>query len=215
VAAFGAGVVAIGAVSNTAVLVAGGVILGATLVEWAVQSWADQATGDPEVNASIRSRLMSPVEVPVIGVLVIAFVALGLSRVLLSVSSDASAAIAIAVGVVVLGAAVLIATGKLTSNVTTGLLLLGAVVVLAGGIAGVSVGERDFEEHHAEPGAHEGGETEGDEGGSDGFVVNDPGHGEAPTDDEVDGADVGRTEPAEGNTPAENTTTTVAAEEGE
>jgi hypothetical protein len=211
VAAFGTGVAAIGAVSNTVVFIAGGVIVGVSLVEWAVQTWADQATGDPEVNASIRSRLMSPVEVPVLGVLVVAFVALGLSRLLLSVSSDASAAIAIAIGVLVLGSAVLIGTGKLTTNLTTGLLLVGAVVVLAGGVAGISVGERDFEEHHAEPEAGD----ESDAGDEGGFEVNDPGAGQAPSDDEVDGVDVGRTEPAEGNTAAENTTSTVAAEEGE
>jgi len=176
-----------------------------------VQTWADQATGDPMVNASIRSRLMSPLEVPVLGVIIIGFVALGLSRVLLAASADGSAAIAIVLGVVVLAAAVVIAAGKVSANLTTGLLLFGAVAVLAGGIAGLSVGPRDFEEHHEEEEGDEGGETGG---GGEGFVVNDPGTGQPPSDDEVDGAEVGRTEPAEGNTPAENTTTTGPAEEG-
>lgn len=206
VGAFGAGVAAIGAVSNTAVLAAGGVILAATLVEWAVQTWADQATGDPEVNASIRSRLMSPVEVPAIGVLIIAFVALGTSRVLLAVSVEGAALLAIVLGVVVLAAAVLVASGKAGQNLTTGLLLVGAVVVLAGGVAGVSVGERDFQHHDEE----EGDEAEEGEESSEGFVVNDPGDGVAPADEDVE-----RTSPAQGNTPAQNTTSTVAAEEGE
>jgi hypothetical protein len=39
--------------------------------------------------------------------------------------------------------------------VATVLLLIGAVAVIAGGIAGVAAGEREF--HHEEP-AHEGGE---------------------------------------------------------
>jgi hypothetical protein len=211
VGAFGAGILAIGAVSSSVLFIAGAVVLGVTLVEWVVQSWADQATGDAEVNASIRSRLMAPVEVPVIGVLIIAFVVLGLSRVLLAVSKDGSAALAIVVGVVVLAIAVLIGTGKLGSNAITGLLLVGAVAVLAGGIVGAAVGERDFEHH--EPGHGSESEDEGDEsheGGDEGFEVNDPGEGVPP------GYDFDQDDTlAPGNTPAENTTTTVAAEEGE
>jgi hypothetical protein len=213
VGAFGAGVLAIGAVSSSVLFIAGGVVLGIALVEWAVQSWADQATGDPQVNAAIRSRLMSPIEVPVTGVLIIAFVVLGLSRVLLAVSKDGSAALAIVVGVVVLAVAVLIGTGKLNTNVITGLLLFGAVAVLAGGIVGAAVGERDFEHHEPEHGSESGGEGEsheGDEGGEGGFEVNDPGNGVPP------GYDFEQDDTlAPGNTPAENTTTTVAAEEGE
>jgi hypothetical protein len=210
VGAFGAGVLAIGAVSSSVLFIAGAVVLGVTLVEWVVQSWADQATGDPEVNASIRSRLMSPIEVPVTGLLIIAFVVLGLSRVLLAVSKDGSAILAIAVGIVVLALAVLIATGKLNTNVISGLLLFGAVAVLAGGIVGAAVGERDFEHH--EPGHDESDDESEDEGGGEGegFEVNDPGDGQAPAYD-FDPDDV----LAPGNTPADNTTTTVAAEEGE
>jgi hypothetical protein len=208
VGAFGAGVLAIGAVSSSVLFIAGAVVLAVTLLEWVVQSWADQATGDAEVNASIRSRLMSPIEVPVTGVLIIAFVVLGLSRVLLAVSKDGSAILAIVVGVVVLGIAVLIGTGKLNTNVISGLLLVGAVAVLAGGIVGAAVGERDFEEHHAEEEHSE--ESDEGEGGGEPFEVNDPGDGVAPGYD-FDQDDV----LAPDNTPAENTTTTVAAEEGE
>lgn len=205
VAAFGAGLLLVGAVSEPLLFIVGAVVLGATLLEWVVQSWADQATGDQAVNASIRSRLMSPIEVPAIGVLIIAFVVLGLSRVMLAASKEGSAIIAIAIGVVVLGVAVLIGTRKLSANVISGLLLAGAAVVLVGGIVGAAVGERDFE-HHGDDHSEDADEH-GDDGG---FQVNTPFPAVAPT-----GEQSGRTEPAEGNTPAEHTPTTVAAEEGE
>ena len=41
----------------------------ARIIEWAVQAWADRATGDPEVNRTIRNRLMYPIEIPVGAVL--------------------------------------------------------------------------------------------------------------------------------------------------
>ena len=85
VGAFGLVVTALGLVVGAGLFVLGLVLLAVTAVEWAVQVWADRATGDPEVNRAIRNRLMAPLEIPVGAVLVILFVVLGISRVLLAV----------------------------------------------------------------------------------------------------------------------------------
>lgn len=187
---FGLGLAAVGLVSTSLLFIAGCVVLFVTLVEWAVQDWADRATGDPEVNRQIRTRVMQPIEIPVIGLAVIAFVVLGISRVLLALSKEGAAVFAIIVGIIVLGAAIVASRPKVSRNVITGMLMAGAVLVLAGGITAAIVGEREFEEHGGE--GH-GAETEdhGDEGGDD-FELNTPGGGTAPSDD-----DTGRTEPVE------------------
>ena len=72
VGAFGLVVTALGLVVGPGLFVLGLVLLAVTAIEWAVQVWADRATGDPEVNRAIRNRLMAPLEIPVGAVLVIA-----------------------------------------------------------------------------------------------------------------------------------------------
>jgi hypothetical protein len=216
--AFGVGVALLGLVTENVVFIAGCVVVVVTLIEWAVQTWSDKATGDAEVNRSIRSRLMQPFEIPVLGLMIVAFVVLGISRVLLALPKDGSVGFAMLAAVIILGAAILVSRPKDTRNLVTGLLVAGGILVLAGGVAAAIVGERDIEEHHAEEHGSEGhaeeeevtppGEVPDDP--EDGYVVIDPGNGVPPTDDEVE-----RTEPAEGNTPASAPTTTVPVEGGE
>jgi hypothetical protein len=105
VGAFGLVVSALGLVVGAELFVLGLILLAVTAVEWAVQVWADRATGDPEVNRAIRNRLMAPLEIPVAAVLVIAFVVIGISRVLLAVSPMAAVVIAtVAATLLVVGA---------------------------------------------------------------------------------------------------------------
>jgi hypothetical protein len=155
VAAVGMVITALGLVVGTGYFVFGLVILAVSTVEWAVKAWADRATGDPAVNLAIRNRLMAPFEVPVAAVIVIAFVVLGLSRVFLAVSSTGAWVLGSVVAVlVVLGAVVVLTRPQQTKRLATLLLLVLALAVFAGGIAGVVAGEREF--HHEEP-AHESG----------------------------------------------------------
>lgn len=144
-------VTALGLVVGAGMFALGLVILAVTVVEWAVQSWADRATGDPEVNRAIRDRLMAPMEIPVAAVLVIAFLALGMSRVFLAVSKTGSWVIGtVLLVLIVLGALLVLSRPKQTRTLAKVLLAVVAVGVLAGGIAGVVAGEREF--HHEEPG---------------------------------------------------------------
>jgi hypothetical protein len=150
VGAFGLVVTALGLVVGSGLFALGLVLLAVTAVEWAVQVWADRATGDPEVNQAIRNRLMAPVEIPVGAVLVILFVVLGVSRVLLAVSPIAAVVIASAAAtLIVVGAVVVFIRPQHSRALATAFLLMGALAVIGGGIAGVAAGERDFHEEPA------------------------------------------------------------------
>ena len=151
VGAVGLVITVLGLVEGWLLFVLGIVVLGVTAVEWAVQVWADRATGDPAVNRAIRNRFMAPVEVPLGAALVIAFIVIGLSRLLLAVSATAAWIIASCIaGVILLGAVAVLARPKQAGRVATVLVAIGALAVVAAGIAGVAAGEREF--HHEEPG---------------------------------------------------------------
>jgi hypothetical protein len=153
VGAMGMVISALGLVLGSLMFVVGLVLLAITAVEWTVKAWSDRATGDPEVNLAIRNRLMAPIEIPIAAALVIGFVVVGLSRVFLAVSAIAAVWIAVAAASVIFGCALLVlARPKQSTKLATALLLIGAIAVIAGGIAGVAAGSREF--HHEEP-AHE------------------------------------------------------------
>ncbi|MDH4280898.1 MAG: hypothetical protein OEW83_22755, partial [Acidimicrobiia bacterium] len=107
-------------------------------------------------------RFLSPFEVPILALLGIAVVVLGLSRVLLAVSEVGSVVVASLAAVFVFAAAVFIAKSRAPRPIISAILAFGAVAVLAGGIVGAAVGERDF--HHGEAPAEDGDHAEEGEG---------------------------------------------------
>lgn len=186
-AALGAGVAGIGLAGKNALLYVGIAIIAATFVEWMVQGWAERSTADPAYNKSLRDRIMAPLEVPVLALIVIAFVMIAVSRVLLAVSADAATAIALAVSTAILVVGALIAARpRIGSSVLSGILALGAVVLIVAGVAGGIAGERDFEHHgteeHAEDEPADGDGFEGEEG-------NNPAEDEGGEDQSDPGAD--------------------------
>jgi len=84
IAAFSLALMAIGWVSGSFLLYAGITLLVVTAATWTVRAWAERATGDAEVNRQIYTRIIDPLRVPVVGVLLIGFLVVGLSRVLLA-----------------------------------------------------------------------------------------------------------------------------------
>jgi hypothetical protein len=79
----------------------------------------------------------------------IGVVVLGLSRVLLALSKTGSIVLFAVVGAVVFGVAILLAfVPKASRYLLIGVVVVGALLVIAGGIIGGVVGERDF--HHGE-----------------------------------------------------------------
>jgi hypothetical protein len=164
-AALGAGVVVVGLAAGGALLYVGLAILVVTLFEWMVQGWAERATGDPGANQRLRNQVMYPVEIPALAAIGIGVVVLAFSRMLLALPKAGSTLVAIVVASAILGVAVLLASRpRLSSSLMTGVVVAGAVALLAGGIVGAVAGEREFEQHGAGHGSEEGGEEEGGAG---------------------------------------------------
>ena len=181
IGAFGGAVAVVGLATGGALLYVGFGIIAIAVVEWMVQGWAERATPDAAENAALRNRIMYPVEIPVIGLIVVGLVLLAVSRVLLALPKSGSTVAAIVVAAAILLVAVVAATRpRISSTILTALLVLGAVALLGGGIVGAVAGERDIEEHHSEtpeperrpnaqdtnPDEQEGGTTNSSVGGS-------------------------------------------------
>lgn len=148
--AVGGAVAIVGLAGRNALLWVGVGILVIVLAEWLVQGWAERATTDQHYNRELRGRIMSPIEIPLIGVLVIGGFLAALSRVLLAVPENGSRIIAIAVAAAILAIAFLIAyRPKIGSSVLAALLVAGAVALVAAGIAGGVAGARATEKVEA------------------------------------------------------------------
>jgi hypothetical protein len=151
VGAFGATLVVLGlAISNVLFMVGWFVLLGVG-VEWMVLAWSDRATGDPEVNQAIRSRIMAPFEVPLAGFLVVAGTVLAFSRILLASSELGAVIVATFLGVAILTIGILLALRpKLSAGLVAGILSLAALAVITSGVIAASRGERTIEPHSEE-----------------------------------------------------------------
>jgi MFS family permease len=124
---------------------------------WTVRTWAERATGDDHTNAELYHRFIDPFRVPVISILLIGLVAIGLSRVLLSVSKIGSVWVFGLVALLFFLVAVLLALKPSSAKwVTTAVVVLGAIAIVAAGIAGAVIGERDIEHHDSGDHATEG-----------------------------------------------------------
>jgi hypothetical protein len=147
-AAFGIACLALSLSVSAVFLYLGLAVLVIVGIEWTVQAWSERATGDDTVNAVIRRRILGPFEVPMLGLLAIAVVVLGLSRILLAVSEVGSVIVAVVVAGFIFFSAVLISKSRAPRAIIAAIVTVGAVAVLAGGVIGAVAGERDF--HHGE-----------------------------------------------------------------
>ena len=143
VAAFSAAAVVLGLAVGSQVFVIGCIGLTIVTVEWAVRAWSDRATGDPDVNASIRGRLMHPIEVPAMALLGIGGLVICISRILLALPKTGSYFVfgGVAAVIAIVG---ITATKKpnLSQSVIAGVLLVLGLAILAGGVAAAIHGER-------------------------------------------------------------------------
>jgi hypothetical protein len=142
----------IGLAASPAVFVVSLFVLLGTAIVWTVRAWSNRATGDPVANHDLYERVMEPWRLPVLAIIAVAFVVLGLSRLLLAVSAVGSV-IAFA-GVATLffvGSALVAARPRMPRSVLTLLVLLTALLILAAAIVGLVAGQREFEheEHHS------------------------------------------------------------------
>src|SRR5690349_16916554 len=108
VAAFSAAAVVLGLAIGSQLFVIGMIGIAIATVEWAVSAWSDRITGDPEVNASIRARMMHPIELPGLAVLGIGGLVLCISRILLALPKEGSYLIFGVVPAIIFGVGILI-----------------------------------------------------------------------------------------------------------
>lgn len=160
VGAFSLGALVLGLAIGSAMFIIGCIGLVITGVEWAVRTWSDRATGDPEVNRTIRDRFLGPVEVPGLAVLGIAGLVLAVSRILLALPKEGSYVVFGLVPAIILVLGFLVVSRpQLSQSAIAGMLLIGAVALLGGGVAAAIAGEREHEGGHEteQESDHEGG----------------------------------------------------------
>jgi hypothetical protein len=151
VGALGAGLVAVGLITDSRFFVAGFALIGAAIVEWMVQGWAERASGDREFNASIRRRVAYPLELPLLGAAGLGLLIFSFSRIMLAADKEVGTALFIIVGAVVLMFGFVFAAFPHLRKAMTGTVLaVGAVLLLAAGIASAVRGERPELAEHGE-----------------------------------------------------------------
>lgn len=156
--AFGAVLLVLGMVFDRWMVWAGTVVLVAAIVEWTVQSWSDRASDDAEYNRELRRGLMHPFEFPVLGLLGAGLIVFGFSRLMLTLTKNASVVVFILVAVAVLViAGIMAGTKRIGGEVILATLMVGGIIVLTAGVISAVYGERGFEQHA--PDAGHSGET--------------------------------------------------------
>lgn len=149
------GCLVLGLAVGPALFVIGIIGLIATLFEWTVRAWADHATGDAELNRSLRSALLGPFELPIGGVLIVVGIVAGMSRILLALPKVGSIIVFGAVPAVILGIGALVALKpKLSHSAIAAMIAAGAIALLVGGTVAAVVGERDHGSGHETEAEH-------------------------------------------------------------
>jgi len=119
------------------------VVVLAALTEWLVQAWSESASDDAAHNESARRRLLHPIEFPVIATLGLGVVIFAFSRIMLAISKSAGAvAFIVLASLVLLVGAIFALRSALKTTLVSGICVVGAVGIVAGGIAGQGVGLR-------------------------------------------------------------------------
>lgn len=147
-AAVSIGLILIGTVYSTALIVIGGVLLIVSTFEWTVRAWSERATGDPAANRILRNKILYPIELPIGSLLILALIGYCVSRVLLAVSPTGAVIYIIVLAATVFALGYFLSTRRdLSRSVVVSIIVLIGAVVIGGGIAGAIAGPR---EHHSQ-----------------------------------------------------------------
>lgn len=149
IGAGGLGLLVIGAVSEPIVFKAGIVVVLAATVEWMVQAWSERASADTAYNSRVRKRLLHPIELPVLGAVVIAIIVYSFSRIMLWLSQSGGPVAfgVIATLVLVVGFTVAYRPGLKRGAIVAVCAIAGLGLVSTGAVTAVD-GERHIEDHH-------------------------------------------------------------------
>lgn len=144
IGAVGALLTLVGTITTPWFFILGLIVVAAAFVEWAIQAWADRASSDPAYNASVRAKILHPIEFPVIAAVGLAVIIISFAEIMLAVDRSAGAVLFIIVSSWVLAAGVVIAMKPdMRRGIITVIGVVGSVAILAGGLLGNAAGMRE------------------------------------------------------------------------
>lgn len=148
VGALGGALVAIGLVATPVVFKAGIVVLLIALFEWLVQAWSDRASSDRRFNASVRGRIMHPLEFPVLGAVGLTVIIYSFSRIMLFLSKESGPAVfVILAALITLGGFLFASRPTLKASVVAGICTIATLGLVSTGAVMAIDGEREMHEH--------------------------------------------------------------------
>ena len=146
--AVGLGLLVVGAISTPIVFKTGVVVILAVMLEWMVQAWSERATSDPVYNQSLRSRLMHPLEFPVLGAVGLGIMIYSFSRIMLFVSKAGSPVVFGVIAIIVLLGGVLYAYSPgVKKSVAIGVCAIAGLGLVSTGAVMAIDGQRTIEPH--------------------------------------------------------------------
>jgi len=133
----------IGTITSEVVFVLGMVTVLAAFVEWMIQAWADRASGEPAYNASVRKKILNPIEFPVIAALGLGVIIVSFAQIMLAVERSAGAVIFMVLASWLLAVGTLFALRpSLKKGIVTTVAVVGSVGLVAGGVLATGAGLR-------------------------------------------------------------------------
>ncbi len=127
---------------------AGVIVVLAALVEWMVQAWSERASSDAAYNASLRKRLLHPLELPILGAVGAAVLIYSFSRIMLFLSKKGGPFAFILIGLLILIFATIFALRPtLKRGVVIAICAIGALGVVGTGVAMAVGGQRVIDRH--------------------------------------------------------------------
>ena len=144
---------AVGAATNSAVLITGIIAVCLASLGWFAKAWTDHPTWTPRVSGRVSDRFVAPLMLPVGGTMLAALIAISISRILLATSVDIAPWISLVVAIAILGACAWVASRpRMASTILSAMAAVAAVAMVGAGAVGAAQGEREFhKEHEPEP----------------------------------------------------------------
>lgn len=147
--AFGLGLLVIGAISEPVVFKAGVVVVIASIVEWMVQAWSERASADVAYNSRVRRRILHPLELPVLGAVIVAIIVYSFSRIMLWLSeTDGPVAFGIVATLVLVAGFIFAYRPGLKKGVIVGVATIAGLGIVSTGAVMAIDGQRHMEPEH-------------------------------------------------------------------
>ncbi|MHB8467045.1 MAG: hypothetical protein ACYDH6_01705 [Acidimicrobiales bacterium] len=145
-AAIGFGLLALGAATNGEVQLGALVVLVVTAAGWVIQHWTEDPRTTRVFGWRLRERFVLPFGLPVAVVVLVAIIAISMSRVFLALPENGTRGVALLIALLVLTSAFVISASARMARTALALLTGFALASLvAAGLVGIIHGERKFE----------------------------------------------------------------------